>query len=93
MTQGTNDPKIIIGFITYGNLTAEYLPYFLNSLKVQIYKNYNIIAIDNMPSFFPMEASLSFSEQLHPLLLQLYNAKIADTPWARSEALFLQHIS
>ena len=53
----------------------------------------DIIAIDNMPSFFPMEASLSFSEQLYPLLLQLHNAEVADTPWARSEALFSQHIS
>ena len=53
----------------------------------------DLIAIDNMPAFFPMEASLSFSEQLYPYLEQLHNAEVANTPWARSEALFSQHIS
>jgi len=39
--------KLIIGFITYNNLTAKYLPYFLNSLKEQTFKEFKILAIDN----------------------------------------------
>ena len=39
--------KIYIGFITYGNLTAKYLPYFLPSLKAQTYKDFKILAVDN----------------------------------------------
>ena len=39
--------KIIIGFITYGELTAKYLPYFLSSLKTQVYRNFEIMAVDN----------------------------------------------
>ncbi|MBU1062643.1 glycosyltransferase [Patescibacteria group bacterium] len=39
--------RLYIGFITYGELTAKYLPYFLSSLKDQAYKDYKIIAIDN----------------------------------------------
>ncbi|MFA5360288.1 MAG: glycosyltransferase family 2 protein [Patescibacteria group bacterium] len=39
--------KIYIGFITYGELTAKYLPYFLPSLKGQSFKDFKILAIDN----------------------------------------------
>jgi len=39
--------KIYIGFITYGNQTAKYLPYFLPSLKNQTFKDFKILAIDN----------------------------------------------
>ncbi|MFH1427035.1 MAG: glycosyltransferase family 2 protein [Patescibacteria group bacterium] len=39
--------KLIIGFITYGEVTAKYLPYFLMSLKNQTFKDYLIYAIDN----------------------------------------------
>jgi len=42
-----NKAKIYIGFITYGESTAKYLPYFLPSLKKQSYKNYKILAVDN----------------------------------------------
>ena len=42
--------KIYIGFITYGKLTAKYLPYFLPSLKRQTYKDCKILAIDNSES-------------------------------------------
>ncbi len=38
---------LTIGFITYGKSTAKYLPYFLSSLKNQIFNNYSIIAFDN----------------------------------------------
>lgn len=43
----TEKYKIYVGFITYGNLTAKYLPYFLPSLKNQTFKNFKIVAVDN----------------------------------------------
>jgi len=39
--------KLIVGFITYGETTAKYLPYFLDSLKKQTFKDYKILAVDN----------------------------------------------
>lgn len=39
--------KVYIGFITYNDGTAKYLPYFLSSLKHQAYENIEILAIDN----------------------------------------------
>jgi GT2 family glycosyltransferase len=43
----TNGPKLTIGFITYGLSTAKYLPYFLSSLKEQIFKDFKVLAFDN----------------------------------------------
>jgi GT2 family glycosyltransferase len=43
----TNGTKLIIGFITYGESTAKYLPYFLPSLKNQTFKDFKILAVDN----------------------------------------------
>ena len=42
-----NKKELFIGFITYGKLTAKYLPYFLSSLNQQTYKDFKILAIDN----------------------------------------------
>lgn len=39
--------RLYIGFITYGESTAKYLPYFLPSLKRQSFKDFKILAIDN----------------------------------------------
>lgn len=39
--------KLAIGFITYGELTAKYLPYFLDSLKKQTFTDFKILAIDD----------------------------------------------
>ena len=39
--------KLVIGFITYGNTTAKYLPYFLPSLANQTFKDYYTLVIDN----------------------------------------------
>lgn len=39
--------KLIIGFITYGENTAKYLPYFLDSLEKQTYGEFGVIAVDN----------------------------------------------
>lgn len=40
-------PRIIIGFITYGQGTAKYLPYFLRSLQEQTYNDFHILVFDN----------------------------------------------
>lgn len=39
--------RLYVGFITYGDLTAKYLSYFLPSLKNQTFKDFKIIAVDN----------------------------------------------
>lgn len=39
--------RVYVGFITYGESTAKYLPYFLPSLKAQTFKDLKILAIDN----------------------------------------------
>ncbi|MCK5061487.1 glycosyltransferase family 2 protein [Candidatus Parcubacteria bacterium] len=39
--------KLVIGFITYGENTAKYLPYFLPSLSKQTFTDYKIVAADN----------------------------------------------
>lgn len=41
------NPKLVIGFITYGKLTEKYLPYFLPSLEYQKFKNFKILVFDN----------------------------------------------
>jgi GT2 family glycosyltransferase len=45
MSRRTN--KLIIGLITYNESTAKYLPYFLDSLKEQSFKDFKIIVQDN----------------------------------------------
>lgn len=42
-----NQEKIYIGIIAYEKLTAKYLPYFLPSLFVQTYQNFELLIIDN----------------------------------------------
>ena len=39
--------KLIIGFLTYNNLTVKYLPYFLRSLKEQTFNDFQVMALDN----------------------------------------------
>lgn len=39
--------KLAVGFITYGELSAKYLPSFLSSLKVQTFADFKILAVDN----------------------------------------------
>lgn len=39
--------RVYIGFITYGESTAKYLPYFLPNLMAQSFKDYKILAVDN----------------------------------------------
>ena len=39
--------KLVVGFIAYGESSAKYLPYFMESLKNQIYKDFQIICHDN----------------------------------------------
>lgn len=40
-------PKAAIGIITYGESTAKYLPYFLDSLKAQTFQDFQLITFDN----------------------------------------------
>lgn len=44
---GAEKIKIVIGFITYGKMTSKYLPYFLESLSKQSFRDFKISAIDN----------------------------------------------
>lgn len=39
--------RVYVGFITYGESTAKYLPYFLPSLKAQTFRDLKILVIDN----------------------------------------------
>ncbi len=39
--------KIAIALISYGKLTAKYLPYFFNSLSKQSYQNFKVFVADN----------------------------------------------
>ncbi len=41
------DIKLVIGFISYEENTAKYLPYFLPSLVKQTFKDYKIVVADN----------------------------------------------
>ncbi len=49
MHGSNNTEKIWVGFITYGEITAPYLPYFLQSLYHQTYTNLEIVCFDNTP--------------------------------------------
>ena len=51
----------------------------------------DVMAIDNLPSLLPAEASEDFAAQLLPVLRQLDAP--APTPWTRAEALFRQHVA
>jgi GT2 family glycosyltransferase len=39
--------KLVIGVITYGEIAAKYLPYFLLSLKKQTFTEYKVLVFDN----------------------------------------------
>jgi GT2 family glycosyltransferase len=41
--------RLMIGFLTYGEATAKYLPYFLRSLQEQTFQDFSIMALDNTP--------------------------------------------
>lgn len=45
MSNGQN--KLVVGFIAYGESTAKYLPFFLESLKRQASNDFQIICFDN----------------------------------------------
>lgn len=40
-------PRLYIGFITYGNSTSKYLPYFLKSIAEQSFQDFKVLAVDN----------------------------------------------
>ncbi|MBD3247771.1 glycosyltransferase [Candidatus Falkowbacteria bacterium] len=41
-------PKLVVGFIIFGQSTAKYLPFFLPSLKAQTYQDFKAIAYDSL---------------------------------------------
>lgn len=43
--------KLFIGFITYGESSFKYLPFFLESLFTQSYKDFSVVALDNSENF------------------------------------------
>lgn len=43
-----DNPKVVIGFIIFGDHTAPYLPYFLDSLKKQTYTDFKAFAFDSL---------------------------------------------
>jgi GT2 family glycosyltransferase len=43
-------PKVVIGFITYGARSRQYLASFLAGLKSQTFTDYQLLALDNSPS-------------------------------------------
>lgn len=47
MNTEAEDFNVWVGFITYGDVTSDYLPYFLQSLKRQTYKSTKIVCFDN----------------------------------------------
>jgi len=42
-------PKVWVGFIVYGDVTAAYLPYFLQSLQRQTFTSTHLVCFDNSP--------------------------------------------
>lgn len=51
----------------------------------------DVMAIDNLPSMLPLEASQDYAEQLLPVLAQLDGD--ADGVWARAETTFRNHLN
>lgn len=47
MNTASEVPKVWVGFIVYGDVTAHYLPYFLQSLQRQTYTSTHIVCFDN----------------------------------------------
>ncbi len=47
MQTDNQNTKVWVGFITYGESTALYLPYFLQSLERQTYQSVSIVCFDN----------------------------------------------
>jgi len=53
--EASYSPKVLLGGILYDSqdkkyATSKYLPYFIDSLKVQDYKNVQLVFVDNSPS-------------------------------------------
>ena len=65
--------KLVIGFITYGRLTARYLPYFLDSFKKQTFKDFEIIAADNSEE--RENANREYISKYYPDIRVVWNSK------------------
>jgi GT2 family glycosyltransferase len=86
-------PKLVIGFITYNDLTAKYLPYFLQSLKEQTFQDFQLLVFDNSEA--EMNANADFLASYPKLeylrvgenigFAQAYNLLLARAAEIRSE--------
>jgi saccharopine dehydrogenase (NAD+, L-lysine-forming) len=54
--------------------------------------NINIIAIDNLPSYLPLESSKCFSQQLSQHFLAYLEGRVT-TPWQKAQSTFEQALS
>lgn len=68
MSTPSAEHKLIIGTISYGALTAPYLPLFKQSLKVQSFQDFGLIIHNNT------ENNLGFSKAYNLMLRQAINA-------------------
>ena len=59
-----SENKLIVGFITYNDLTAKYLPYFLDSLDKQTYRDFGIMVVDHSDK--EENANRSFLRRQYP---------------------------
>lgn len=58
--------KLVVGFITYGRLTSDYLPYFLESLHRQTFKEFAAVAFDNTEEL--ENSNVSYIEERFPII-------------------------
>lgn len=62
--ESSTQPKVCIGTILYGALTAPYLPLFKKSIEAQTYANYELLIHDNT------ENNLGFSKAYNKLIAE-----------------------
>jgi saccharopine dehydrogenase (NAD+, L-lysine forming) len=61
------------------------------ALRVHDHPPLDVMAIDNLPSLLPVEASEDYAAQLLPVLRHL--DRIDEGPWGRARAEFLRHLA
>jgi len=65
--------RLMIGFLTYGESTAKYLPYFLYSLKEQTWRDFRIVALDNTPEI--NNSNHRFISEKYPQIKLIWHGK------------------
>ncbi|MBL7058390.1 glycosyltransferase [Patescibacteria group bacterium] len=86
-----NAPKIVIGAILYNNLdnsyrTDQYLPYFIESVKKQDYKNVELIFIDNSDS--KENPNAKFLSEFYPNIKVIYAGE--NTGFAKANNILIK---